>query len=632
MERALKNLLCVYPILRNWTALSNYTMPPQALQNVMQMYSRHLTDYTPKEYTKLRMRKNMFNDIKEIHDPMKILDTVAMKYIDMSVDDTLDTMSILFRVCKEQHVKDIHRIGKHVGFTRLCEVIRKDIRLMKINDIIESLKIITYFKIPSDTLLIQSLLQVIRTTVNEISLRDIIFVHFLLKKMDGSPLRDALLIALPLIFETQLPTKLDPDDVHLLRSSLFFMNKTNINNPELYGIVIESLRKYEDLDIETAGSVLCSLYRMAHLPPIALQLLSTIQNITTTKAKELDVQRILWILNVVTYAVTNNKEYEAILYNEAMIDAFVNSAISSNITFNDGIQLLRLLNMLNHTHMPFLEYLAAKCFKMPDLLKDASYYDMYNFLEGFVNADYKPVFWDTIRDAILANKIGTRHRGKSLLIKFALHLTALDCYNPDLISKAISEYMASNKHVRNTCATELLLLYQAVKTLYPMYDGPWPSQDILEHTTAFRSTSSVCSFRAALERALGGSRYLYNDVRTKLGHYIDHVVVMRKGGYPVAINTESSNITDPVYIEDIRTPIESQMILIFNLPDSAYAVNSQRVKSTWLLEIRSAEALIKSNTIAINSSSWMKLPEYERVPYLMQAIKLKCEDSSVFVN
>lgn len=76
-----------------------------------------------------------------------------------------------------------------------------------------------------------------------------------------------------------------------------------------------------------------------------------------------------------------------------------------------------------------------------------------------------------------------------------------------------------------------------------------------------------------------------------------------------------------MYILDFR-------ILIFNLPDTAYAVNSQRLKSTWLLKIKSVEALIKTNAIAINSSSWMKLPEYERLPYLMRAIRLKCEDDS----
>lgn len=76
-----------------------------------------------------------------------------------------------------------------------------------------------------------------------------------------------------------------------------------------------------------------------------------------------------------------------------------------------------------------------------------------------------------------------------------------------------------------------------------------------------------------------------------------------------------------MYILDFR-------ILIFNLPEAAYAVNSQRIKSTWLLKIKSVEALIKTNAIVINSSSWMKLPEYERLPYLMRAIRLKCEDDS----
>lgn len=69
-------------------------------------------------------------------------------------------------------------------------------------------------------------------------------------------------------------------------------------------------------------------------------------------------------------------------------------------------------------------------------------------------------------------------------------------------------------------------------------------------------------------------------------------------------------------------------ILIFNLPEAAYAVNSQRLKSTWSLKIKSVEALIKTNAIAINSNSWMKLPEYERLPYLMRAIRLKCKDNS----
>lgn len=40
---------------------------------------------------------------------------------------------------------------------------------------------------------------------------------------------------------------------------------------------------------------------------------------------------------------------------------------------------------------------------------------------------------------------------------------------------------------------------------------------------------------------------------------LDHVIVMRKGGYPIAINRVTSNEVNVTYVEDIQTPNESQM-------------------------------------------------------------------------
>ncbi|XP_072744729.1 uncharacterized protein [Anoplolepis gracilipes] len=563
---------------------------------------------------------------------MKILEEAATNYTNMTLHDIVDTMSTLFKVSRD--MKDIQIIGKHIGFIRLCEVLNKDIRLLKTSDIIEILKIFTYFKIPTNSILTQSLLQMIRTTINEISLQEIIFLVFLLKKMDSTPLRDALLIALPLVFEAQLPTKLDSDDIVLLTSSLRFASENNINNLIIQDAILKSLWKYENnIDVRTAWSIFHSLCYMSHLPPIAFEILSKVQMILIANAKQLNIQEIIKTFEKIVHISTKNKEYGSKFYNEALVDACVSSALSSNINFTSGIHLLKLLNNLNYAYIPFLEYLAAKCFERPNLLKDASYFKVSIFLEGFINADYKPVFWDTIRDAILANEVENKSFRKSM-IRFALYLTALDCYSPNLLKKVFSENIkTANETMKNIYARELLLLYQSVKTLYPTYDGPWPSQDILEYATVSVSRFlPTCSVRAALELALGGPQYIHNDLKTRLGHYIDHVVVMRKGGYPIAINTVTSNETNMIYVEDIQTPNESQIILIFNLPDTAYAVNSQRLKSTWLLKIKSAEALTKSNTIAINYSSWMKLPEHERVPYLMQAVRLKCEDLSVSAN
>lgn len=207
-------------------------------------------------------------------------------------------------------------------------------------------------------------------------------------------------------------------------------------------------------------------------------------------------------------------------YNEALVDALVNSALSSNIDFHNGIRLLKTLNNLNYAHIPLLEYLAAKCFEQPDLLKDATYMKLFNFLEGFIYADYKPVFWDTIRDAILANEAENKSIGRST-IRFALYLTALDCYSPSLLSKVFSYNIKySNEANKDILAREMLLLYQSIKTLYPMYEGPWPSQDILEYITTLDPISSAYSLKPALELALGGPLYVHNNLRTKLGHHI----------------------------------------------------------------------------------------------------------------
>ncbi|XP_071650536.1 uncharacterized protein [Temnothorax longispinosus] len=639
MNGTLKGFLRVCPPARTWTVLSNYigAIPLHAIQKVARVYSTSLTDHTQLEDCISPIEKNYVStDIKTACKSMEILEKAARNYTNMTVHDAIDTIFVLFKASKHMG-EDLQSIKQHIGFIRLWEVLNRNVRFMKTNEIISSLRMLTYFKIPANCILTQSLLQMIRANVNDAALQDIINIIILLKKMDSTPLRDALLIALPVVFEAQLPTKLDPDDIFMLTQSLRLISENNITNPEVQNTILKSLQKFENnLDVQTAWSIFCSLCVASYLSPRAFELLFNIQKILISDAKRLSVPDIMKALHKLVLVTAKNKEYGCKFYNEALVDAFVSSALSAEIFFDNSINLLKLLNELNYAHIPFLEYLAAKCFEQPNLLKNASYFRVSIFLEGLINADYKPVFWDIIRDAILANKVENKVFNRSM-IKFALHLIALDCYSPSLISKVFSQIIKANESVRNIHMRELLLLYQSVKTLYPMYNGPWPSQDILEHAISIHKTLlspilPTFSLKTALELALGGPQYVHNDLRTKLGHYIDHVVVMRKGGYPIAINTVTSNGTNVTYVEDIQTPNESQMILIFNLPDAAYAVNSQRLKSTWLLKIKSVEALIKTNAIAINSSSWMKLPEYERLPYLMRAIRLKCEDDSFLIK
>lgn len=207
------------------------------------------------------------------------------------------------------------------------------------------------------------------------------------------------------------------------------------------------------------------------------------------------------------------------------MDALVNSALSSCVIFIKGISILKTLNDLNHVHIPLLEYLAAKCFEEPSLLKDTPHHKISVFLEGFINADYKPVFWDTIRDVILENIEADNKSSNRSLIRFVLHLIALDCYSPSLLKNVFSITIGSSEPLRNVYAREMLLLHQSVKTLYPMYHGPWPQQDLLEYANTIKLTSRTHSLKPALERALGGPQYVHNDLKTKLGHCIGKLLL-----------------------------------------------------------------------------------------------------------
>ena len=55
---------------------------------------------------------------------------------------------------------------------------------------------------------------------------------------------------------------------------------------------------------------------------------------------------------------------------------------------------------------------------------------------------------------------------------------------------------------------------------------------------------------------------------------------------------------------------------------SAYISNGDTLKGYNMLELRTLEGL-GCSVVAINIDKWMKLSEYERIPYLMQQIRSK---------
>lgn len=69
-------------------------------------------------------------------------------------------------------------------------------------------------------------------------------------------------------------------------------------------------------------------------------------------------------------------------------------------------------------------------------------------------------------------------------------------------------------------------------------------------------------------------------------------------------------------------------VAVFLLPPSMYAINSERVRGTSRLFINTLEA-INISVVPILQSVWDSLPDSEKIPYIMQNIRLKAESTDI---
>lgn len=188
--------------------------------------------------------------------------------------------------------------------------------------------------------------------------------------------------------------------------------------------------------------------------------------------------------------------------------------IRENWDFTQGSNILSCLNFIRHVQIDLLDYLSAKCYEDPNVFNEES--DVIQpLVTGLALADYKPVFWDVMKQPILNQEISKMEHLK--LCYLALHLACLECFEPMLLQEAFStKHVISEEHKQIT-----LRLYQIIKILCPSYDGSWPSKDLLD---SFRNSqldkSKDYPLLPALEQAIGGNVYIKTNVRTTMEHYI----------------------------------------------------------------------------------------------------------------
>ncbi|KFB53434.1 AGAP002598-PA-like protein [Anopheles sinensis] len=544
--------------------------------------------------------------------------------------EVLDLLPAISRTKQDRHVYtlpalktlfELHKNGKstlrsdqivrHPQFVELCQHVRHESRTFQMNDITECLKILTFFGVHTNSEIITVLLQLIRHQINDVTLDHIVFLSFILKKLDRTPLVEALQIALPMLLQVQIGYKLDHENVQQLVDLLEFVSLHRVNDRTVMNIVSSLTLHGTNLSPEQAINTLKALASFHTFQPQYSKLLQNVFVVLEHQIDQLPFKMLDYVLKKV---LDKNLEHFPMFYHEPFLKRCAQYVIDKDIGLLNALYVLKKLNKISFLHIPLLDYIAAHANNI-SLVPTSG---IITIVAGFSNANYKPPNWEMVKQEIARNTTITHP--SIPWIRYNLELLSLDIFNEQLIKHWLDPKSLESSMARNVLVDYLQLceLGQTLKLLYAdKYQGPYPAKHFVDKSVTLTLQSNESPLLKPLEFAFGGEEYISTKVVSDHGHVIDHIIVFDATGTPVAKPAAPSE--GPVQLESLRQS-GNVLIAIICLPRSCYAINVNRLRGRFSLYLKTIEAL-GVRTVPVSPYVWTNLPEAERIPFLQREVQ-----------
>ncbi|XP_066598580.1 uncharacterized protein [Prorops nasuta] len=363
-----------------------------------------------------------------------------------------------------------------------------------------------------------------------------------------------------------------------------------------------------NLDAKTISGLLIFLNDFFITSPAHIKAIQKLEELLIEQMQHLTSQQIITILT----------RRQIRFNNKALIDSMLNHIVAEEVPFTECILIQNILNKKRYVHYRTLDYVTAKWITEPHFTQIRT---MVSLLRGLGYANYKPVFWEQMQETALSKDYFNFLKNTTLrsnILNVAVNLAIQDTFNDQMLA----DIFANCKNKNYGWNYQILTLYQSVSTMHPSYTGPWPDLSIFEGIISFEKLYYNHPIDYYLKKALGGDQYVLTNLKSKHYHHIDHVVVIQRDGNLVNINS-SRQINN--FLMDLRTliyPPESRVILIKDLLPNAYT-NTGELLGFYSLQLRTLEASTGFNVVPINVMSFNEMSVEEKIPYLIQAIKLK---------
>lgn len=233
------------------------------------------------------------------------IEDIQRNYNNMNIKDAIKTVDILYQKIKKNKENLYYtNLTTSKEFEQICKVICKNVRSLSIYDTINILRNLLFLNVPSNTVIIQTLLQLIRISLNDLTVGQIMILYNMLYKVETTPLIKVLLPALSHVFNEQAQIELNSNSINLLQALqfCFVVNNSKIKR-HIISILVESKQK---INLDYIIDIFNAIYTLPKLCLSSKQLLLCVQNIIITYCRRLNFNEINYLLNCISKKFMNS--------------------------------------------------------------------------------------------------------------------------------------------------------------------------------------------------------------------------------------------------------------------------------------------------------------------------------------
>ncbi|KAJ8723617.1 hypothetical protein PYW07_007597 [Mythimna separata] len=560
--------------------------------------------------------------IKAAPTAAEVLSAVDSHMAKMDHTHMLQALCCLFELQKSgQSGTDPAILLSSPTFETLCQKFKRHARALDVNQALEATKILSFLKVPTDSTVVQTMLQLLRCYINMMNVRQIMFLDFLLSKFDHkNHLVDALKLALPLAFQIRLPLELDSKDMPLLKDMLAYSCLHNLPDRYIDDIVTGLLLHDQVIDAQIAKSIILSLCQVnctEEIFPTRVQLLHICYDILTQKVEHLSYEEVVLLATKIkSRLVEKHPEY----YHEQLMDAVANSVVTRAVGFDKALMVARVLSRIAHTHFGLVGYLCETAADNPKTLSSCRPTTLFSFINCLSNNNYTPdsALWTSIKRQITENPILLDDNHSLPWTKICLEMASLGLYDDKLLKKVFSKE-SLNREFNQLDYLQLLTLYEAVKAFHNQ-DYKLPEDLLDKAKSVYPVHRKTDLLEEHLSAGLGGAGYVVKNVVLPNGIISDCLVCL-KNGYPVKFEISTGDLRVPV--EFLNIPSGSVLLCVLTFLPGCFSMNSNRLRGTFRLVLDILEEHGYA-AVAVNANEWLSAPAHERTPYLLRELEYKC--------